>query len=90
LDRPVPTLCAILKHFGGKPDNHFIEQALQSAEFNTHSKDPTQSYNDEIREREFREISRRMQDEIQAGLSWAQEILGVEHTRAAPPNRLLI
>ncbi|GAB4506968.1 MAG: hypothetical protein Tsb0026_00330 [Sulfuricaulis sp.] len=90
LDRPVPALCAILRHFGYQPNSDVIEQTLKRPEFNTHSKDPGQSYDEDTREREYKKNSLQMQNEIQAGLGWAQEIMQTGHPQAVPPNQLLI
>jgi hypothetical protein len=90
LDRPVPTLCAILQHFGDHPNSNLIEQALRKPEFNTHSKNSSQLYDEETREREYKKNNLQMQGEIQSGLGWAQEVMGVEHTKAVPPNQLSV
>jgi len=90
LNRPVSALSAILRHFGNAVDDMIIEQALAEDEFKTHSKDPNQSYDEETRDREFKDVSRHMQNEIQAGLEWASETMGTDHTQAIPSHQLLV
>lgn len=74
LKSPADTLDSITRHFGLKADSRRLEELAVGPMMRSYSKIPHQSFSPEQRQQDLNEARMLFNDEIQAGLQWAENL----------------
>jgi len=90
LDDPVAVITALTSHFGHPVPADTVAELLSAANLEVHSKLPSQHYDQQTREREFREERGKYDERITRIMQWAESVFGSESLKAPLPGALTL